>query len=114
MENFLVGVMLALALIAFWFLLAPGSKGMRGEAKVNSALRNRLDEHEYQVLTDLTLPSGTGTTQIDHVVVSRFGLFVIETKNMKGWIYGSPFQAQWTQVIYRHKSQFQNPKPTKL
>lgn len=61
------------------------------------------------MLKDLTLPSRGGTTQIDHVVVSRFGIFVIETKNMKGWIYGSADQAQWTQVIYRHKSKFQNP-----
>lgn len=102
-------MLLAIVLVAFWFLRSPWFKGVRGESKVNSALRKRLDENEYQVLTDLTLPSGGGTTQIDHIVVSRFGLFVIETKNMKGWIFGSPDQARWTQVIYRHKSQFQNP-----
>ncbi|MEJ2001268.1 MAG: nuclease-related domain-containing protein, partial [Maritimibacter sp.] len=49
------------------------------------------------------------TTQIDHVVVSQFGIFVIETKNMKGWIFGGSDQARWTQVLHRHKSQFQNP-----
>ncbi|WP_339385147.1 nuclease-related domain-containing protein, partial [Vibrio paracholerae] len=38
-----------------------------------------------------------GTTQIDHIVVSKFGVFVIETKYMKGWIFGSKDQKQWTQ-----------------
>ena len=37
------------------------------------------------------------------MIVSRFGLFVIETKNMKGWIFGNPTQKSWTQQIYRRK-----------
>jgi len=28
---------------------------------------------------------------------------------MKGWIFGSPNQKQWTQQIFKHKSKFQNP-----
>jgi hypothetical protein len=68
-----------------------------------------LDEREYRLFDDLTLPARDGTTQIDHVVISRFGVFVIETKNMKGWIFGSADQATWTQVVFRRKSKFQNP-----
>ncbi|MGR5279715.1 nuclease-related domain-containing protein, partial [Vibrio rotiferianus] len=45
----------------------------------------------------------------DHIVVSKYGIFVVETKNMKGWIFGSARQRQWTQKIYRHSSKFQNP-----
>jgi hypothetical protein len=41
--------------------------------------------------------------------VSRYGVFVIETKNMKGWIFGDPQQKTWTQKIYRHTTKFQNP-----
>ena len=33
-----------------------------------------------------------GTTQIDHILVSKYGIFVIETKNRKGWIFGGPQQ----------------------
>jgi len=41
----------------------------------------------------LTLPDGEGsTTQIDHFLLSPYGLFVIETKNYKGWIFGSERQ----------------------
>jgi hypothetical protein len=34
---------------------------------------------------------------------------VVETKNMKGWIFGSEHDAAWTQQIYRKKVRFQNP-----
>jgi restriction system protein len=57
----------------------------------------------------VTLPTEDGTTQIDHIIVSRYGVFVIETKNMKGWIFGSAQQKTWTQKIYRHTNTFQNP-----
>lgn len=40
---------------------------------------------------------------------SPFGIFVIETKNYRGWIFGSERQPQWTQQIYRTKNRFQNP-----
>jgi hypothetical protein len=55
------------------------------------------------------LPSQGSTTQIDHVLVSVYGIFVIETKNMKGWIFGDERSAQWTQSIFGKKSRFQNP-----
>ena len=57
----------------------------------------------------MTLPTEDGTTQIDHIIVSKYGIFVVETKNMNGWIFGSERQKMWTQQIYRHKTKFQNP-----
>jgi len=68
-----------------------------------------LDKNIYRLFKNVTLPTEDGTTQIDHVIVSRYGVFVIETKNMKGWIFGSPQQKNWTQKIYRHTNLFQNP-----
>lgn len=68
-------ILLAAAISAFrliWPHLAPGIKGRVGEARVNSRLRDELDEFTYSALTDLVLPSGRGTTQIDQVVVSRY------------------------------------------
>lgn len=57
----------------------------------------------------MTLPTPDGTTQVDHVIVSRFGVFVIETKNHKGWVFGEERSRKWAQVIYRNKYQFLNP-----
>ena len=49
------------------------------------------------------------TTQIDHILLSPFGVFVIETKNYKGWIFGGERQKTWTQKIYKKSFKFQNP-----
>ena len=87
----------------------PERKGTRGERLVHNALTSVLNEQEYRVMTDLILPVADGTTQIDHIIVSRYGVFVIETKNMKGWIFGSASQKTWTQKIYKHTNKFQNP-----
>lgn len=63
----------------------------------------------YSALDNLILPTITGTTQIDHVLVSIYGVFVIETKNMSGWIFGDADSTKWIQSIYGNKRQFQNP-----
>jgi len=51
---------------------------------VNLAAKFFLDKNIYTLFKNVTLPTEDGTTQIDHVIVSRYGVFVIETKNMKG------------------------------
>ena len=68
-----------------------------------------LDKELYRRFNDVIIPSSNGTTQIDHILVSPFGLFIVETKNKKGWIYGSETQSKWTQVVYKNKYSFQNP-----
>lgn len=90
-------------------LLVPLIKGKVGEGMVNLAAKLRLDPNVYHLLKDVTIPAKTGTTQIDHVIVSKFGLFVIETKNYKGWIFADAKSSQWTQVYFKQKHRFQNP-----
>lgn len=90
-------------------LKSPWFKGMMGERSVRKLIERRLDLSVYREFHDVTVLAEDGTTQIDHVYVSPFGILVIETKNMSGWIFGSKNQAQWTQTIYRNKSKFQNP-----
>jgi hypothetical protein len=50
-----------------------------------------------------------GTTQVDHILVSRFGVFVIETKDYNGWIFANATDKTWTQVLFRLRFKFQNP-----
>lgn len=87
----------------------PWFKGLLGEALVKFAARLRLPADTYHPIHNVTIPTPDGTTQIDHVFVSRFGIFVVETKNMKGWIYGGENQAQWTQKIFKTSFKFQSP-----
>lgn len=84
-------------------------KGWVGEVQGVLAHKLLLDSRTYLSLNNVTLPTRDGTTQIDHILVSRYGIFVIETKNMDGWIFGSEHDAQWTQCLYGKKYRFQNP-----
>ena len=90
-------------------LFTPSIKGKSGEAAVNLAARLRLDPSTYHLIKDVTLPTRRGTTQIDHIIISKFGIFVIETKNYKGWIFADEKSQKWTQINFRQKHQFQNP-----
>jgi len=104
---------------ALWYLIpivilvgilkSPWFKGIFGEFIVNLSAKLLLDKEKYHLIKNVTLPTEDGSTQIDHIIVSEFGVFVVETKNMKGWIFGSPNQKMWTQKIYKHSSKFQNP-----
>ena len=91
------------------YLRSPIVKGARGERRVNSILDRQLPSKEYKVFHDVTLHTSYGPTQIDHIVVSRYGVFVVETKNYTGWIFGDAKSKQWTQTIYGYRSRFQNP-----
>ena len=86
-------------------------KGFLGESVINIATWLKLEKETYYRLNNITLPlDNGGSTQIDHVIVSKYGIFVIETKNYKGWIYGTEKQRQWTQAFPNgRKFKFQNP-----
>ena len=92
----------------------PSSKGKAGENKVSSVLCSL--PQEYLVVNDVIIPdqgvspNKNYTTQIDHVVVSPFGIFVIETKNYSGWIFGAEDTKKWKQTFKTTPAQyFYNP-----
>ena len=97
-------------LIGVFKAFLPMIKGKFGELAVNVHVKLYLKDPQYILLNDLTLPDGQGsTTQIDHILLSPKGIFVIETKNYKGWIFGGERQKMWTQKIYKNSYKFQNP-----
>jgi restriction system protein len=81
----------------------------RGEASVRNIIVYNFKPPNFHLLNNITIPFQDGTTQIDHILISTKGVFVIETKNYSGWIFGNEKSDQWTQVLYRIKSRFQNP-----
>jgi hypothetical protein len=104
----LIWLVIPVALIIF-LLKTPFVKGWIGEFIINVISTFFLRKGEYHVLKNVTLPAVGGTTQIDQIIVSEYGIFVVEIKNMKGWIFGGQQQKTWTQQIYKNKKQFQNP-----
>lgn len=87
----------------------PWFKGVFGEWFVRVSAKVLLDPKEYRPIHNVTLKTPDGTTQIDHIFVSRFGLFVVETKNYSGWIFGDEHKPMWTQKIFKRTYKFQNP-----
>ncbi|MDE0452353.1 MAG: NERD domain-containing protein [Gammaproteobacteria bacterium] len=73
----------------------PTQQANGGERFVGSELMRCY--REWILINDVLLPTSSGTTQIDHILVSPTAVFLIETKEMNGWVFGSPGQEQWTQ-----------------
>ena len=94
-----------LGVVAFMVILSgllawrrsPAQLGKEGEVFIHNVL-SQLPQ-EYVVLDDVILKTPKGTAQIDHVVVSKYGLFAIETKNYRGEIYGNDNKDEWKQII---------------
>lgn len=104
-----LGLALAFAVLV-GVLRSPRFKGWRGERAVQGAIRRQLNPLIYVDMHNVTLPTADGgSTQIDHLIFSPYGLFVLETKNYQGWIFGTEKQREWTQQIFRKRSRFQNP-----
>jgi len=62
----------------------------------------RLDGHTYRRLHNVTLNTPDGATQIEHVFLSVYGIFVLETKNMSGWIFGREAGAVDAEALQTH------------
>ncbi len=107
MSGIFIGIII-IALTVTLRVLRPKIKGRMGERIVSARLNTYLSD-DYHILDDLILKTDRGTTQIDHVVVSKYGIFVIETKNCKGWIFGHENSEKWTQNLYGYKYPLVNP-----
>ena len=101
----------------FWIIIIWGFlgaifykkiRGFMGEFWVKTELK-KLPKDKYIVLNDFMVKSNKGTYQIDHIVISKFGIFVIEMKNYYGVITGNEYKDKWTQHLGRNKYYFNNP-----
>jgi len=105
---------LLLLILGMGFLLnllrSPWLKGYIGERRVRSKMKTLVrSDGEYYPFHDVVLNTPDGTTQIDHILVSPYGIFIIETKNLRGWIFGDERARNWTQILFRKKIKFMNP-----
>lgn len=100
--------LIILIIIIVYRIFRPRIKGVIGE-KTIAAILSTLPRSQYKVLNNVVLNANGKTSQIDHLIISNFGIFVIETKNYKGWILGGENSEYWTQVIYKRKEKFYNP-----
>ena len=80
-----------------------------GEILVRKEIMNNFSSMSWYLFNNVSLKTENGTTQIDHILISKYGVFVIETKHYKGWLFGDINSKKWTQVIFGYKYKFQNP-----
>lgn len=106
--GIMFGFVILIVLLVVFKLYGPQIKGHIGEQQV-SGLLSFLPAEKYRVVNNIMIKTENGTSQIDHVVVSIYGIFVIETKNYKGWIYGSEYGDNWVKNVYGKKYHFYNP-----
>ena len=95
---FLIIIPIILIIILAVYLKRPETRGKRGENRVKWVIGETIENEQY-VINDLIVSNNGNTTQIDHIVINPRGVFVIETKNYSGEIYGSENQREWTQVL---------------
>lgn len=70
---------------------------------------NKLPKKDYIILNNLLIKTKERTHQIDHIVLSKYGIFVIEMKNYFGLIKGKEYERKWTQYLGKRKYTFLNP-----
>lgn len=89
--------------------IATFLKGITGELLNRVGHRLLLPRAQYHGFHNIVIPCGKGTTELDHVIVSTLGLFVVETKFWSGTIYGSEWDKRWTLFIRGSKHLIYNP-----
>ena len=82
--------------------------GKAGEFWVKRELK-KLDKQIYYVINNVTIMTNNFTHQIDHIVVSQYGIFVIETKQYNGYITGSKYEYKWIRHVRGKKYEYTNP-----
>ncbi len=87
-------------------------KGRHGEKLTERKLKViQLFGRKGKVLRNIYLPKDNGeTSEVDVVFITQKGIFVIESKNYSGWIFGDEKSRNWTAMLpNRQKNQFYNP-----
>lgn len=89
-------------------------KGLEGEYLIYKALAD-YEKDGAKLLFNCYIPKKDGTrTEIDALMLHRSGIYVIESKNYSGWIFGNEQDENWTQSLLgrdyeAHKKRFFNP-----
>ena len=84
-------------------LLKYENAGQFGEFSTEYALTNHHLPGELVVLKNVYVPYQGRTSEIDLLMIHEKGIFVFESKNYSGWIFGCADQLNWTQSLQNGK-----------
>lgn len=106
-----IGIVLVIGItVLAVYLKSPSVRGKRGENRVRRIIGKTQEGLRY-VFNDYKIVDEGMSCQIDHILINQNGVFVIETKNYSGNIYGTDEQREWTQVLAygKVKNKIYNP-----
>lgn len=101
---FIILIVICSISLLIFFLNLPFMKGKIGEAVVALLLKEFSKKHNGKVINDVIIVDEENkSSQIDHILLHTSGIYVIETKNFSGRIYGKETDKTWTQVLAKGK-----------
>lgn len=106
-----IGIVLVIGItVLAAYLKSPSVRGKRGENRVRRIIGKTQEGLRY-VFNDYKIVDEGMSCQIDHILINQNGVFVIETKNYSGNIYGTDERREWTQVLAygKIKNKIYNP-----
>lgn len=109
MQKFLIISVLVLVIFdTFMFFYYKKIVGMFGEFWVKKELKKLSSE--YLVFNNVLIKTNDENThQIDHIIVSNYGIFVVETKQYNGFIIGNEYDKKWIVKAGNKKYYMNNP-----
>ena len=109
--NNIAGLIILLVIIEvvpiIWNIVAKRIKGASGEYRVANLL-DQIDGFN-RIINNVMFNDQGKSRQVDHIAITEYGVFVIETKNYAGTIYGTEKATEWKQKLYKQTFYFQNP-----
>lgn len=91
------------------YLGSPRHRGRMAYRRVKRVLEQSLNRRRFTQFHGLVLPTGGGSETLDHVVVSRHGIFVIVSEHRPGLLSGGESQELWKQVRFGRARRWPNP-----
>lgn len=109
-SNSLYWLIMAFFILIIIIFSVFGSKiiGWFGEHWTKQEL-NKLPKDKYKIFNNVLIKENDNTCQIDHIVVSQYGIFSIETKQYNGYITGNKYDKYWIRYAGKKKYYYTNP-----
>ncbi len=98
---FFIPVFIIIAIAIFF--VSPVGKGLTGESVIRLFIGKSKPKKGKFVISDLTFKDGTQEVHVDHIVINKQGIHVIETQNLAGIIYGKESETEWEQSLEHGK-----------
>ena len=92
-------------LLIFFIITETFFKGFIGETMISINLKKLIKKQGF-VINNLIIEENDKSNQMDHILISKKGIFCVETNNYSGTIYGDDKRKEWTQVFNFGKQKY--------